>query len=146
MLEMATEMKPFCWLPYATYPEFQTWVTDYRELERSEFLKRAGFSEAEVDEYRLSFQAYDRSGDGEMSVTEIMPLLKELGRAPTTPAARDRLTEMLDEIDDDKTGEISFSEFLQLMRKFNDEQDAQKFAKEKACSERAEFSGDDINQ
>ena len=32
-------------------------------------------------------QAFDRSGDGEMSIMEITPLLKELGKAPALQAA-----------------------------------------------------------
>merc|ERR1719235_2237467 len=121
---------PWAFVKQAPLEGFKQFATAYRDLERSEFTRRAGFSELEVDEFRASFQAYDRSGDGEMSVAEIMPLLKDLGKAPQTPGQRDRLTQMLDEIDEDKTGEISFDEFLKLMRKFNDEQDVEKLMKE----------------
>merc|ERR1719473_912098 len=131
-------------MPWAAYKQsslegFRAFAAAYRELERNEFQVRAGFTEQEVDDFRTSFQAYDRSGDGEMSAAEIMPLLKDLGRAPQTPGQRDRLTQMLDEIDEDKTGEISFDEFLQLMRKFCDEQDVEKLTKETRLKAKAKF-------
>jgi Ca2+-binding EF-hand superfamily protein len=146
MVGLARKLPPWCFFPQTNLAGFKTFTVAYRDLERSEFHVRAGFTEEQVEEYRTSFQAYDRSGDGEMSVNEIMPLLKDLGRAPQTPKQRDRLAQMLDEIDEDKTGEISFDEFLQLMRKFCDEQDVEKLAKEERLKQKAKFKDDEVEQ
>ena len=56
---------------------------------------------------------------------------------------RKRLLEMIAEIDEDNTGEIDFLEFLQLMRKFVDDREAEYMRKEKAAAQRANFSADE---
>ena len=86
-------------------------------------MERAGFNEEQVEDYEASFKKYDHDGGGSLSLKEINPLLEELGKAPKNKRERERLLQMMKEIDDDDTGEIEFPEFLQLMRKFSEEKE-----------------------
>jgi calmodulin len=73
-----------------------------------------------------------------------MPLLKELGKEPKTVIQRESLTKILAEVDEDGSGEIGFPEFLQLMRKFLDESDAEQLRKEKEIITRTAFAPEEV--
>jgi len=73
-----------------------------------------------------------------------MPLLTELGKEPKTVIQRDKLTTLLAEVDEDGSGEIDFKEFLQLMRKFLDESDAEMLRKEKDVVTRTNFTPEEV--
>merc|ERR1719321_985202 len=122
---------------------FNVFISRFREVERAEFVKRAGFSEEQVDEYEAAFKQFDVDGGGTLSIQEINPILNDLGKAPKTVQQRKRLMEMIAEIDSDNTGEIDFLEFLQLMRKFVTDRDAEYMRKEKNAAQRAKFSADE---
>merc|ERR1719161_1685375 len=115
-------------------------------MELTEFNKRAGFSEEEVEFYQETFNQYDKDGGGELTLKELFPLLAELGKEPKTVIQRDKLTELLAEIDEDGSGEIDFSEFLQLMRRFLDESDAAQLLKEKEIVKRTRFEPEEVAQ
>merc|ERR1719487_138951 len=104
-----------------SWRDFIQFVKSYRTLELVEFNNRAGFSEDEVDFYKETFSSYDKDGGGELTLKELFPLLAELGKEPKNVIQRDKLTQLLSEIDEDGSGEIDFGEFLQLMRRFLDE-------------------------
>jgi calmodulin len=129
-----------------SWREFLQFVQSYRAMELTEFNKRAGFSEEEVDFYRETFNQYDKDGGGELTLMELFPLLTELGKEPKTVIQRDKLTELLGEIDEDGSGEIDFSEFLQLMRRFLDESDAAQLLKEKDMVKRTRFEPEEVAQ
>jgi Ca2+-binding EF-hand superfamily protein len=129
-----------------SWKEFTQFIKSYRALELTEFNKRAGFSEEEVDFYRSTFGSYDKDGGGQLTLQELFPLLTELGKEPKTVIQRDKLTAILAEIDEDGSGEIDFSEFLQLMRRFLDESDAEALLKEKEMVKRTKFEPEEVTQ
>merc|ERR550514_1008149 len=129
-----------------SWREFLQFVQAYRALELAEFNKRAGFSEDEVEFYRGTFNQYDKDGGGELTLKELFPLLAELGKEPKNVIQRDKLTSLLEEIDEDGSGEIDFSEFLQLMRRFLDESDAAQLLKEKEMVKRTKFDPEEVAQ
>jgi Ca2+-binding EF-hand superfamily protein len=124
--------------------QFLGFFKAYRTLELAEYNKRAGFDPREVEEYRATFTKYDKSGDGDLTLKELMPLLVELGQEPKSVAEQKKLEEILCEIDEDGSGEIGFPEFLQLMRRFLDESDAARILKEKDCVKRANFAPEEV--
>jgi Ca2+-binding EF-hand superfamily protein len=126
------------------WDSFMTFIERYRELEREEFRRRAGFSEEEVEKYLEQFNKYDRDKSGDVSVKELMPLLTVLGHAPKNVMQRDKLNALLREMDEDGSGEISFEEFLQLMRRFLDEADIEAQKKERDVVERVGFSTEEV--
>merc|ERR1712216_270236 len=123
---------------------FQLLLGKYRDLEVEELRKRAGFTEEEVDNYRSEFNEYDADQSGDIGLRELMPLLKAVGQEPKSVLQRAKLQEILAEIDEDGSGEISFAEFLQLMRRFLDEADAEQARKEKDIISRTDFSADEV--
>jgi Ca2+-binding EF-hand superfamily protein len=88
---------------------------------------------------------FDNDGGGSLSIREINPLLHELGKAPKSLNERNRLTELLAEIDEDGTGEFEFPEFLQLMRRFVDDREALQLQKELAAVAKVGWNIDEVN-
>merc|ERR1712216_203182 len=127
------------------WENFQMFLQKYRDLEVEELRKRAGFTEDEVDNYREEFETYDKDSSGDINLKELMPLLKAVGKEPRSVLQRAKLQEILGEIDTDGSGEISFPESLQLMRRFLDEADAEQMRKEKDVVNRTEFSMDEVS-
>merc|ERR1719335_579872 len=113
MLEKATQMVEG---DITSWKQFLELVEGYRQLEL-------------IDKY-------DKDGGGALTFKELMPLLKDLGKAPQTPSQQKMLIELVKEIDDDGSGEIGFYEFLQLMRKFSEESEAEKLKLEKEAISR----------
>jgi Ca2+-binding EF-hand superfamily protein len=129
-----------------SWNQFLNLVEMYRELELEEFRNRAGFSEVEVGEFREIFEKYDKDGGGALTFKELMPALKDLGKAPQTPSQQKMLIDLVNEIDEDGSGEIAFSEFLQLMRKFSEESEAEKLRREKEAIQRTGFTPEEVAQ
>merc|ERR1719313_2002582 len=76
---------------------------------------------------------------------ELMPLLKALGMEPKTKMQQEKLGAIIEQVDEDKSGEIGWLEFLQLMRRFLEESDAAQILKEKDCVKRANFAPEEVN-
>jgi len=103
----------------------------------------------------------DKSGDGTLDIKELLPLLTAVGRAPKNLIEQQELTRALqdyvqkpdpeeggngedDEEEEEQQGEIDFLGFLQLMRRFLDDSDAQMLRKEEEAIARTGFSPDEV--
>lgn len=128
-----------------TWEEFIKFTQDYRELEKEQFHKRAGFSEEEVARYREQFDEYDRDHSGDISLKELYPLLEAIGKGPRNVRERDKLAKMIADVDEDGGGEIDFLEFLRLMRRFLDDADIEKMQKEKDAIANSKFEEHEIS-
>ncbi|CAN0134881.1 unnamed protein product [Ectocarpus sp. 6 AP-2014] len=71
-----------------------------------------GLSEEDVADLKEAFDNFDRNGDGTIDSVELATVLRSLGYSPTT----DQLKKLMDKVDLDGTGDISFEEFVVLMR------------------------------
>lgn len=80
------------------FGEYLQFVTSYRDLEATAF--------------RSQFESYDLDQSGEISTKELMGLMSGLGYTPTKLSVEEALTI----VDTDKTGTVSFKEFMLLMR------------------------------
>lgn len=67
-----------------------------------------------LENYRKSFKLFDKNGDGEIDVKELIQLMRAIGQNPSTAEAED----MIHEVDIDGTGTIDFDEFIVLMERF----------------------------
>jgi Ca2+-binding EF-hand superfamily protein len=114
-----------------SYDEFIQFIQFYRELDKDEYVKREGFTEEEVDVFRGTFARFDVSGDGLLDISEMVPLMVEVGREPTTAMQRSKIAELISLCDEDGNGEVDFNEFLGLMRKFTEESEADLLCKAK---------------
>jgi calmodulin len=70
-------------------------------------------TETQLEEFRESFNVFDRDGDGFISIVELELAMRAMGHNPT----RIELEEMIEEVDLDKDGAISFEEFVTMMLK-----------------------------
>jgi len=69
--------------------------------------------EAKLEEYKEIFSFFDRDGGGTITTVELGQVMRTFG---WTPSESD-LQEMINEIDQDGNGCISFNEFIYLMNK-----------------------------
>ncbi|KAL4224886.1 hypothetical protein ACF0H5_015582 [Mactra antiquata] len=70
-------------------------------------------TDEEIFECKKTFAIYDRDGDGTMSTRELGSAMRTMGYRPTD----NELTDILNEVDTDGLGEISFPSFLTIMAK-----------------------------
>ena len=68
-------------------------------------------SQAQLDEFREAFSAYDRDGGGSIDAKELKALMASVGQVPSD----DELQEMIRIADADGSGEVDFYEFVTLM-------------------------------
>ena len=76
-----------------------------------ELVEETGMAKLDVDNYRIVFGMLDLDGGGNIEVDELQIGLKSIGRVYTD----EQMQAMFDKVDEDKSGEIDFSEFLQFM-------------------------------
>ncbi|XP_023330078.1 calmodulin-A [Eurytemora carolleeae] len=70
-----------------------------------------GLSEEKLEEYRDIFSFFDRDGGGTITTVELGQVMRTFGWTPT----EGELQELINEIDQDGNGCISFNEFVWLM-------------------------------
>jgi calmodulin len=74
-------------------------------------------TEEQKAELKEAFSLFDKDGDGTITIDELSIVMKSIGQASSLEAVK----EMINEIDDDNDGEVSYEEFLKLMaRKMKD--------------------------
>lgn len=88
------------------FPEFMAIVS-------SKKLKKFGSTAKikKIPEYKQAFSVFDEDGSGSITVDELFAVVENMGSTLT----REEVKKMMDEVDDDQSGEIEFPEFLQLM-------------------------------
>ena len=69
--------------------------------------------ENELEEYREAFALFDKDGDGQISGKEFLKVLKNLGQKVTPEEGKI----IMDELDQDGSGMIDFTEFVSYMKK-----------------------------
>jgi len=71
------------------------------------------FKKDDVEAYRKAFKEFDANGNGEIEQAELSNVLKKLGM----PIQKSEVAEFISEFDLDKSGALSFGEFLHVMEK-----------------------------
>ena len=102
----------------------------------------AVLSQEEIDGCREAFLAFDKDRSGSIDIWELRLVLKAMGQEPT----EEELFQMISEVDDNMSGSISFTEFLQVIE--NQKQRAENFDDESdlidayvACGGNSDTSG-----
>eukprot|EP00397_Hematodinium_sp_SG-2012_P038652 GEMP01042079.1.p1 GENE.GEMP01042079.1~~GEMP01042079.1.p1 ORF type:complete len:150 (+),score=48.42 GEMP01042079.1:82-531(+) len=79
-------------------------------------------TEEQIVEFKEAFSLFDKDGDGAITTKELAIVMRSIGQHPTDAELQD----MLNEVDADGSGTISFPEFLALMaRKMKDVDEAE---------------------
>ena len=76
--------------------------------------------EGQIEEFRGVFDMFDVDGDQTISVTELTKIMQTLGQNPT----EEEVKKMVEEADEDGSGEIDFREFCTLLAKRLQEQES----------------------
>jgi calmodulin len=72
---------------------------------------KSTLSDDQLDMFRKAFDEFDADGSGEIDASELNHLVKELGLTRTEK----EIAEMVAEVDEDSSGEISFDEFAVML-------------------------------
>ncbi|KAG8530281.1 uncharacterized protein KY384_004783 [Bacidia gigantensis] len=67
--------------------------------------------EEQMEGLKAAFQLFDDNGDGEITVHELGAVMRQLGLKPSDT----ELEDLMNEIDTDRSGTISFEEFTTIM-------------------------------
>ena len=70
-------------------------------------------NEEQILEFKEAFKMFDKDGGGSIDVDELGDAMRALGQDPDP----EELQAMVDEVDEDGSGEIDFEEFLLMMEK-----------------------------
>ena len=90
-------------------------MSDKIEFRRKAFKQNSLFeslTEDDVEKYQEAFSVIDKNSSGRISLAEVGELLKGLGQQHPTEVD---LQDIMEELDGDNTGGISFPQFLRFM-------------------------------
>lgn len=68
------------------------------------------YSEEEIENFRCIFDMFDKDKTGVVNVNDLQTIMKSLGRDPQ------EAIDLLEELDFDSNGQMSFEEFLRIMK------------------------------
>ena len=88
-------------------------MSSKRRREVTTVKRRLDVDPSKLEEYRESFQMFDKDGSGSIDVGEIAKIMKNYGN----PMTKEEIKNMIKDIDADGDGEIDFEEFVTLMEK-----------------------------
>ena len=76
-------------------------------------LLRRELTQEQIEDFYGVFNMFDVDGDQTISVKELSTIMRSLGQNPT----EEEIQKMIEEADEDESGEIDFYEFCNLMAK-----------------------------
>lgn len=85
----------------------------YVKVHKNVYTEFQEFSRKEIKDYEAKFKGFNVSGTGKLSLEEMKMMMEKLG-APQTHLG---LKAMIQEVDEDGDGMISFREFMMIFRK-----------------------------
>eukprot|EP01130_Rhizamoeba_saxonica_P006899 TRINITY_DN2767_c0_g1_i1.p1 TRINITY_DN2767_c0_g1~~TRINITY_DN2767_c0_g1_i1.p1 ORF type:complete len:149 (+),score=47.59 TRINITY_DN2767_c0_g1_i1:74-520(+) len=71
----------------------------------------SSLTKEQIQEFKDSFDLFDKDKDGVISISELETVLRALGQSPT----QEEFAQLVAQIDKDGDGRIQFEEFLDLM-------------------------------
>merc|ERR1719171_1124617 len=83
-----------------------------------------------------AFNRYDADHSGQLSINEITNVLKDMSMLPQTREEQEEIGKILQDCDEDGSGDITFEEFQVLSQRFAERRRAMRLADEKrVCCE-----------
>jgi len=127
-----------------------TFVRICRQLaedERSTFKQNGGWSDVDVDHFRIVFQRYDSKQTGEIANKELVSLIEDINpEMASNKAMRPQLLALMREVDQDGSGSLDFSDFLKLMYLFREFNDRDRVNKEQDAIKETGFSTQEVTE
>lgn len=108
---------------------------------RNVFRLNAGFTDEQVEKLRIVFKQFDTDNSGDISHTELRVMLENLfPEISNTARQRPFLISVMKETDFNADGHLDFSDFLRLMRQFQDAREREGIKKEAQAIQDTQFS------
>jgi calmodulin len=119
-------------------------VDGYRLEARERFRKHCGFIDREVQKYNHEFQKHDPQKDGFIDGKDLRKLLTKLFPAVDKhPEGHAKVRSVMAQIEGGD-GKLDFDEYLKLMRVLQDEEEMQKYNREKDAIVASRFSRTEV--
>jgi Ca2+-binding EF-hand superfamily protein len=80
------------------------------DINADEFNIFQQYSEEEIENFKCIFDMFDKDKTGVVNVQDLQTIMKSLGRDPQ------EAIDLLEELDFDPAGQMSFEEFLRIMK------------------------------
>merc|ERR1712110_1192173 len=91
---------------------FQTFHQSRMSFTWESICKDFNLTEDQYQEYKSAFDMFDTDGSGDISCTELVSVMTQLGKAASEEDAR----AMIQTVDENGDGEIDFREFINMMK------------------------------
>ena len=88
--------------------------TDFSDIDFDEIKEATGLEQDEIKVLKICFNLFDTKKQDFLGADDLDDILRAMGFRPS----KEELKEILEEIDEDGSGEIEFGEFCQLCAKF----------------------------
>jgi len=92
--------------------------TDFSDIDFDEIKEATGLEADEIKVLKICFNLFDTKKQDFLGADDLDDILRAMGFRPS----KEELKEILEEIDEDGSGEIEFGEFCQLCAKFLNEE------------------------
>lgn len=107
---------------HINFQDFVVIIGIVRNEVRLRMRESAGFTENEVNAYKEKFKVYDEDETGDIAGPELRHLLNDIfPEASRNFDTRSRIARLLSEVDRDGNGILDFTDFLRLMRHYQDD-------------------------
>eukprot|EP00927_Polykrikos_kofoidii_P060017 TRINITY_DN55099_c0_g1_i1.p1 TRINITY_DN55099_c0_g1~~TRINITY_DN55099_c0_g1_i1.p1 ORF type:complete len:1145 (-),score=220.22 TRINITY_DN55099_c0_g1_i1:103-3498(-) len=142
----------------ATFDEFVGFVDGCRAVWVAKQRRKAGYNDAEIEDFQDLFKQFDRDGGGSIEGAELNSLLAEFGWSPKSREEQTSLMARLDmvreicreagveETSKDGSTEVFFWEFVQLARLLQKQQDMREEEQMTKLSKELRFKQQEVDE
>lgn len=130
--------------PDVNFDEFVRLCDKHRQEARDRMRRNAGFTDAEVEEWREKFHCFDASSAGEIGGRQLRGLIESL--LPDLCGQRAKLEKLLKEVDEDGNGTLNFQDFLRLMRHRCDDREKEELDRIEGAIADSKFTQEEAKQ
>jgi Ca2+-binding EF-hand superfamily protein len=127
--------------------DFMSLGIKFKQRQRQQFRRNAGYTHEEVVRLRHLFQKYDADRSGSIATNELGALIKTIFPV-MNKSIRSQLDMLMKEIDADGlgTGRLGFEDFLRTMRQFHDIQNQERLEKMEKLVTETGFNHDEVKR
>jgi len=113
-------------------------LSEVREFNYQEYRLTAGYQPFELEVMKDAFKQFDKDHSGQISFSELTAVLGSMNKLPKSKDEQNRLMALIRRIDDG-SGELDFTEFLRLLRTWDNTAKREEVKRELAVGEECGF-------